>query len=804
MKKIVLTFFTVLCLLSAVFLMGLALNIQIAEADYTWTETIYIRADGSIEPDTAPISTADNIIYTLTDNIVGDVPFDSKAIVVEKSNITIDGNGYTLQGSGATYSKGFYLSGIDNVTIKNTNIDDFGSGVELRACIFNSVSNNNITNNSHGISLSESSGNSISGNRITENCYRGIELWASSSNEIFGNKIVHDNYGIFLNCSTHNHICGNTITAEAESTDGITLIRSSNYNQIYGNNVTANLYGITLSWVSNNTVYGNNISNNGLAIGCVEASNNRFYHNNFINNTKPGYFYEYVNVWDNGYPSGGNYWSDYVGEDADGDRIGDTFYVLYADNQDRYPLMNPWAHELELNLKAPTHLKLGNSAIIEAKVDNQGVRKERDVAVFLLIDNLTVNSTIIPLLEAWESYTITHLWTPTIEGTYNITAYVSPVPAEMSVENNKKTIFVHAGAFWTVDDDGPADFHTIQDAIDAAGEGDTIFVHEGVYHEHAYPNYDVYIDKSISLIGENKSTTVIDGQGTDIVVYIHEDEVTISGFTIQNSGSGGFDLYRDSAIMIWSNGNSIFGNNIMNNKIGIYILDHGYNVVTGNDITDNYQGIKVWGFYEHPTNNTIYHNNLVNNTEQVRSDDATNAWDNGYPSGGNYWSDYTGADSDGDGIGDTSYEIDVDNQDKYPLMGIFSDFTATSEHHVQTVCNSTISDFHFNGTAICFDVTGESGTAGFCRTCIPTTLLNDAYRVFVNGTEILPPPEPLPCSNSTHSYLYFTYDHSTQDVVIIPEFPSMLIVPLLIALTLGVAVLLKRKGLCMNKTSQLT
>ncbi len=124
-------------------------------------------------------------------------------------------------------------------------------------------------------------------------------------------------------------------------------------------------------------------------------------------------------------------------------------------------------------------------------------------------------------------------------------------------------------------------------------------------------------------------------------------------------------------------------------------------------------------------------------------------------------------------------------------MGMFSDFKATSDHSIQTVCNSTISDFQFNGTAICFNVTAQDDTTGFCRVCIPTALLNDTYRVFVNGTEVS--HTVLPFSNSTHSYLYFTYPHSTQEVVIIPEFPLFTILPFFMIVTLFFA-LISRKA----------
>jgi len=79
-------------------------------------------------------------------------------------------------------------------------------------------------------------------------------------------------------------------------------------------------------------------------------------------------------------------------------------------------------------------------------------------------------------------------------------------------------------------------------------------------------------------------------------------------------------------------------------------------------------------------------------------------------------------------------------------------------------------------------VTGEDGTRGFCRICVPTTLMDYPYKVFVNDKEV--PHTLLPCSNSTYSYLYFTYSHSTQQVIIIPEFSSILILPLFIVITL--------------------
>jgi len=252
------------------------------------------------------------------------------------------------------------------------------------------------------------------------------------------------------------------------------------------------------------------------------------------------------------------------------------------------------------------------------------------------------------------------------------------------------------------------------------------------------------------------------------------------------------------------------GNNIIsgNNMLGFYlngILGEGSsnNIISGNTMKDNFNGIWLSG----GSNNRIYHNNFIDHSTDCSCPLSTTL-DAGYPLGGNYWDRYSGNDlfsglfqneTGSDGIGDTPYVMGYGNEDNYPLMGMFSDFNATSEHNVQTICNSSISDFQFNGTAICFNVTGENDTTGFCRICIPTALMNDTFRVFVNGTEILPSPEPLSSSNSTHNYLYFTYDHSTQQVIIIPEFPTWTSM-LLILIVLSVAIAIYKRRLLKTPT----
>jgi parallel beta-helix repeat protein len=134
-RRVSLVLVLTLLLLVAVF--SVVLNVPLVRA----SDTIYIRANGSIEG-TSYVVSSDNITYVFTADI-------NDSIVVERSNIAIDGAGYTLQGTGGN---GFSLSSVSNVTIKNANIKNYVQGIYLSGSSNNSISANNITaNNYYGI-----------------------------------------------------------------------------------------------------------------------------------------------------------------------------------------------------------------------------------------------------------------------------------------------------------------------------------------------------------------------------------------------------------------------------------------------------------------------------------------------------------------------------------------------------------------------------------------------------------------------------------------------------------------------------
>ncbi|MGD8565237.1 MAG: NosD domain-containing protein [Candidatus Bathyarchaeota archaeon] len=225
-------------------------RIQIVKSDWVWTETIYIREDGSVYPITAPISTVDNITYTLTDNIVGNVSRETSLIIVERDNISLNGQGRSLQGTDPYMLVEWWSVGLDvnaeNVTIKNFTITKFFVAINLHSSSNNTISGNRIIDNHNGIEGDSSSNNTISENNFIEN-WGGIMLGSISHTKIVGNNAINNVYGI--------------------SVWGI-----SN-SDILGNNLTTNENGGIAVWLSNNnTISRNKFYDDGLIIDPIPSN----------------------------------------------------------------------------------------------------------------------------------------------------------------------------------------------------------------------------------------------------------------------------------------------------------------------------------------------------------------------------------------------------------------------------------------------------------------------------------------------------------------------------------------------------
>jgi parallel beta-helix repeat protein len=419
---------------------------------------------------------------------------------------------------------------------------------------------------------------------------------------------------------------------------------------------------------------------------------------------------------------------------------------------------------------------------------------------------------------------------------------------------------------WIVDDDGPADFHTIQEAIDAASLGDTISVKAGTYNEN------VKVNKQLTLIGDGAEVTFIKAADSNKhVMNVSSSNVVVSGFNV--SGSTAVDPIYGSGIRLtsvsnvsllhnyashnlygiyleYSNNNTIVDNYISSNHWGINLenndcyntimgnnasLNNNYgiviwasssnNTVTGNTVSKNGRGITL-GYSEHniiasnnisenligveiqqvSNVNTVYHNNIIDNDAQAggnKMPESMNKWDDGFPSGGNYWNDYNSLDFNYDGIYDAPYTIAANNTDNWPLAGLFHIYNIT---HIEPgfmltlVSSSAVSNFnvavgieHPEDRIVVLNVAGTSGY-GFCTLCIPKNLLSPPYTVSIDyGQTPIVHYNGALFDNGTHRWIYFEYLHSEHQVIIAPEFPSFATLSLFMTASVMAAVAYNKK-----------
>lgn len=259
-------------------------HVQPVKALYNVVE-IDINADGSVTPLGAPITNVNDTFYTLTDD-VNITDHNGVAVRIMRSDIVFDGNGHTIT-NGAGYDCFTVGYGIHNVTIANTTTLGFNIGLYLEG--YNcTIKNNTFTGSGYNDNI-----------RL-----RGAEGSIAGSN---------------------NYFEGNRIT----NTGGSCIWMSY--------------------WQTANNTFVNNyiVNSNGIAIGRNLGGGGATFYHNVIGGGIQAY-YTPACTWDNGYPSGGNYWIGYVSTDkfsgpyqniTGSDGIGDTPYVIDGDDIDHYPFM---------------------------------------------------------------------------------------------------------------------------------------------------------------------------------------------------------------------------------------------------------------------------------------------------------------------------------------------------------------------------------------------------------------------------------------------------------------------------------
>ncbi len=521
----------------------------------------------------------------------------------------------------------------NNVSIINCNFYDNMVGIYGEGGSYSKVINClSHDNGDMGVMLMFGSHNQIINSTAYNNPYKGFRIMGEQN--------------LVKNCIAYNTWDGLLIDGCFNST----FVN----NNLFDNRDGIDLWGGDYNILINNTV----ISNWEVGIWPrINSDYNLIYHNTVINNGNNAIDDGENNSWDNGYPSGGNYWGDYTGDDfyygplqdiPGPDGIGDEIYLISGgNNQDNYPLMEIW-NGTPLPIPLPTTVYVDDDfdeTIIGWQYDHFNVIQEGIDAV---VEDATVfvyNGTYYENLQIMKSI-------------------------ELIGENTNTTIIdgrnLNDAIHIRSDKNIVCNFTIQNSSVGNPGQG---YHNAGIQLKSAYCSNNLIKD---CIISDNAGWGIFFNHSSinnTIKNCVIKENSEYGIFNWYANGINVFDckIYNNSGRSIqfyWSQNHNIRNCNIHNGvAYGIGFSSVSNSTISNCNIYSNHYGIR----FENSNNNHVYHNTFSNNNANAY-DTGDNFWDNGYPSGGNYWDDYTGTDIDGDGIGDISYIISSGaNQDFYPL-----------------------------------------------------------------------------------------------------------------------------------------
>lgn len=369
---------------------------------------------------------------------------------------------------------------------------------------------------------------------------------------------------------------------------------------------------------------------------------------------------------------------------------------------------------------------------------------------------------------------------------------------------------------------------SIAQAVDRASPSDVLYVKKGFYRESM-----IIVNKSLSIVGESAENTIVDGGTTAQVVFqIVANNVLLENFTLQNTSA---DLFVQApAVRVYGVTGVIVRNVTVRSSVvgvelrssnftevlrcrisgtssaGVLFREKSYgNVVSGNSVVNNTVG--MWFADVASEGNKIYHNNFENNSQQVSSFGGANSFDNGYPSGGNYWDNYVSVDlksgvtqdqNGSDGILDNGFSFD-----SYPLANPVTNICVQAsgrEFNVQSSTNITVIGWSFSASekSLGLLVRNIQGTTNAVRMDIPKDLLScESLTGWVvsfhdGGSTGL---QYLGMEDAENAYLYFTcnsvgeYEIQITGTKAVPELSLLMMLTIFVAVAVLTSILARKR-----------
>ncbi|MFO7992283.1 MAG: right-handed parallel beta-helix repeat-containing protein [Thermoplasmata archaeon] len=625
--------------------------------------------------------------------------------------------GYEIDGGGEGYC--VYIGNTTDYYVLRDcylyNASSYGEhGVHIYYSVNGRLKNNTVINNYYGIHLDElADNNRLDENNVSSNSDLGIHLYNSDNNLIENNNVSNNGKGIYISYSHNTQISNNT--AFSNHDEGIYVSDSDN-NEVYNNTASNSIEGngITLARSDRNTIPSNIASSNyghGIRI-CDGSTKNTISNNNLTSNGNGG-----INLDDsdsntlveNHMSSNDQYGIEIhrssVANLTSNEMIGEGIYISGSDlihwNTHTIDTLNTvngnsvqyWKNETSGTIPSDSgEVILANCS--EVTVEDQNV-SDANVGILLgFSDNNTVSRN-----------------TAIENSDYGIYLYQSKynILTDNDVSSNYRGLYLDLSNDNTMinitasynENNGIYLYDSISNSFSnctmTSNEADGIeldyFSNNNILENNnaSSSNTGSGIHLSQSSRNEISHTTASDNSGDGIYLYESNNNSFIDNDLTENgddgislSSSSHDNILRsnsassnsDDGIVIWesSSRNTLVNNTVSSNNFdGIRISGSIENTFTNNTVSFSGQyGIYVYN----SNNNTIYHNNFIDNTDGGY-DDGTNTWNASYPTGGNYWSDYSGYDNykgpnqdepGSDGIGDSNYTIETSNADEYPLM----------------------------------------------------------------------------------------------------------------------------------------